>query len=453
VQATVLDSNLSAGDAIPEIEFLPSLSAVQAVENYVRPALQEDAISKGLTGSVIRSILVDMHVSHTAGIAGLEGRRRATFLQNSPWERLQDVLQRVFDVNLIVKPVRTGSPLQVLVREVVLGPKGRREFVKTRKARDIVLEGSGFLQWLSVYALAAKSGFTTLLLDEPDAHLHAQLQGRLFDRMKLLAGASAQLVLATHSTEMLADAECCDIYYLEKDKHGYVVDDEHKCRLFIGLGGFYAPKIQSLKRSAKVMFVEGPSDEEMLRTLARTLGIAWNADVTFWPYKNNSPTQGGYSRGQIFKQLKSEFPTIKGLSLEDRDDKEYWRSIKGDLKRSKALEGLELRMWRRRNFENYLLHPAAIARATGQTEADIVAFLQAKHGFSIVGDFCAHDCYPSLALIDGKDIISKRDKSLHADSIEETYGVTSGQIAAAMLPAEIPVDIQTLLTEMATFFA
>lgn len=452
VEATVLESTLSPEDSLPEVEFLPSLSAVQARETYVPPLDQDAAVATGNTGSVIRSILADMHGEHSLGIAGLTGLARANFLRASPWERLQDILQKVFDVTLIVKPPVAGV-LQVLVQEVILGPGGDRVKVTKRKPRDIALEGSGFLQWLSVYALAAKAGFTTLLLDEPDAHLHAQLQDELFDRMKELAGQTVQLILATHSTELLADAECTDIYSLEKGRHGYVTDDDHRGRLFLGLGGYYAPKIQGLKRSAKIMFVEGPSDEAMLRTLARTLGITWNSDVTFWPYKNNSPSQGGYSRGQIFKQLRSEFPALRGLSLEDRDDKEYWRNVPANLKRSRPLEHLEMRIWRRRNFENYLLHPAAIARATGRTEAAIAAFLQSKHGLTIVGNFCDHDCYPSLALIDGKDIITKRDKALHNDSVEETYGVTSEQIAAAMLPTEVPADVKALLDEMARFFA
>lgn len=42
-----------------------------------------------------------------------------------------------------------------------------------------MVEGSGFLQWLSVYTLALNPSINVLLLDEPDAHLHTTLQDHL----------------------------------------------------------------------------------------------------------------------------------------------------------------------------------------------------------------------------------------------------------------------------------
>ena len=47
-------------------------------------------------------------------------------------------------------------------------------FIPTPKynERDIMTEGSGFLQWLSVYTFALSPKIDILLLDEPDAHLH-----------------------------------------------------------------------------------------------------------------------------------------------------------------------------------------------------------------------------------------------------------------------------------------
>jgi len=44
-----------------------------------------------------------------------------------------------------------------------------------------MVEGSGFLQWLSVFALATDPGLDVLLLDEPDAHLHSSLPARFVD--------------------------------------------------------------------------------------------------------------------------------------------------------------------------------------------------------------------------------------------------------------------------------
>ena len=67
--------------------------------------------------------------------------------------------------------------------------------------KDLMVEGSGFLQWLSVYALALNKDLDVLFLDEPDAHLHPALQGYLIHKLGQLARENGkQVLLATHST-------------------------------------------------------------------------------------------------------------------------------------------------------------------------------------------------------------------------------------------------------------
>ena len=57
----------------------------------------------------------------------------------------------------------------------------------TYTLRDIMAEGSGFLQWLSVYTFALSPNIDVLLLDEPDAHLHCSLQNELLDQLREIA--------------------------------------------------------------------------------------------------------------------------------------------------------------------------------------------------------------------------------------------------------------------------
>ena len=68
---------------------------------------------------------------------------------------------------------------------------------------------------------------------------------------------------------------------------------------------------------------------------------------------------------------------MKAISLEDRDDYPF-ADTKPDLTYGSMQPfkgGLGLRRWRRRNIENYLLHPAAIARAAAKTEEEVRQFL------------------------------------------------------------------------------
>jgi hypothetical protein len=58
-------------------------------------------------------------------------------------------------------------------------------------------------------------------------------------------------------------------------------------------------------------------------------------------------------------------------------------------------------------------------------------------------NFTDSDCPQTLALTDGKEIITK-----HARSIRAEFGVDYKQIAAAMRPEEIPDDVKTLLQQL-----
>jgi predicted ATPase len=67
--------------------------------------------------------------------------------------------------------------------------------------RDLMVEGSGFLQWLSVFALATDPELDLLLLDEPDAHLHSSLQEELRGSLRRVAAASGkQMLVANHAS-------------------------------------------------------------------------------------------------------------------------------------------------------------------------------------------------------------------------------------------------------------
>lgn len=65
-------------------------------------------------------------------------------------------------------------------------------------------EGSGFLQWLSVYTYALNKDIDVLLLDEPDAHLHCSLQMLLVSKLQnFIEKNNKQILIATHSTEII----------------------------------------------------------------------------------------------------------------------------------------------------------------------------------------------------------------------------------------------------------
>ena len=139
----------------------------------------------------------------------------------------------------------------------------------------------------------------------------------------------------------------------------YLKDEGNRVSLFVGLGSQYAPRLDQLKRCKRLFLHDGPSNVEILRAWASSFGMLWPEDLVDWVYKGEAK-----SRKALVSELRKDIPGLKVISLEDRDD-HHFADTKPDLTYgSKPLfdAGLGLRRWRRRNIENYLLHPAAIAR-------------------------------------------------------------------------------------------
>ena len=58
-----------------------------------------------------------------------------------------------------------------------------------------MVEGQGFLQWLSVYALTLSPEVDVVLLDEPDAHLNAALQKDMLQSLAKISQNSPLILL------------------------------------------------------------------------------------------------------------------------------------------------------------------------------------------------------------------------------------------------------------------
>jgi len=97
---------------------------------------------------------------------------------------------------------------------------------------------------LSVYALALGEKASPILLDEPDAHLHPSLQTQLVQTLEdLTAKTGKQVLLATHSTEILRWSDHESVLRFKGNSAKYLAAADDKVSLFLGLGSDYAPKI------------------------------------------------------------------------------------------------------------------------------------------------------------------------------------------------------------------
>src|SRR4030043_69028 len=82
---------------------------------------------------------------------------------------------------------------------------------------DIVSAGSGFLQVLQILTHALQSPSPVLLLDEPDAHMHTQLQEHFINLLRKFANDyEMQIIMASHSEKFTRTMELSEIRLIDR---------------------------------------------------------------------------------------------------------------------------------------------------------------------------------------------------------------------------------------------
>lgn len=280
----VTSSNLQPGFRLPVVAYLPPFAGITDREMKVSPAIRRRRTGEGLAGAVLRNLLLDLEQNNERKRAHLrEGKSKISEIDlrelraKDPWELLQQTLRTTFGAELVIDPFSDEyhSYIRIdVVKGSVLGHKLSRH--PGYNKRDLMVEGSGFLQWLSVYALATSPEVDVLLLDEPDAHLHPTLQTQLMESLAGLSRvATKQVLVATHSSELLRHWPVAHILQVKargRGKFQYLSKDHQKIGLLAGLGSDYAPRIDPIRRAGRVLFLEGTSDETMLNGIAERLG-------------------------------------------------------------------------------------------------------------------------------------------------------------------------------------
>lgn len=436
------NSNLSPSDKIPTVAYLPPFAGITSREERIRGAIRRRRIGEGLAGAVLRNLVLDMQQANLQKRSELRGERGKIgdadlrrLRAEDPWELLQQTIRTVFATELIVDEFRDDYHSYIKV-EVV---KGEVEGHQLRrhpgyKRRDLMVEGSGFLQWLSVYTLATTREIDVLLFDEPDAHLHSALQRQLLEHLTELAKISEkQVLLATHSSEILKESRPSRILQISSGaKTRYLSEEHQKIGLLEGIGSDYAPRVDQVRAKRRVLFHEGSSDIAILKEFARIYGTELPERWVEWP-----TTAAHKERRKLWLALRDDFPDVVAFSLRDRDD-EPLGTVGENLvdKNEQSVEDFHPRKWRRRYIESYLIWPPALALASGRDEEDIRKFLQESHGVAVGATFTATDAPQALLDIRAKEVL--RDLDLTA--IEVARQMTQDSICADVLSVLVQLN-------------
>lgn len=235
----------------------------------------------------------------------------------------------------------------------------------SRVPKEVIWAGDGIQIWLQIlFHLYRLREYGAIVLDEPDVYLHADLQRRL---VQLLESTSAQTIVATHSTEMVAESPKANVVWVDKTRRraSAIKDESLLEKLSNTLGSQFNLKLARAMRSRVLLMVEG-KDMQVLRRISRTLGaqkVASEDGVAVVQIQGFS----GNEHIDPFKWIIDEFldGAVECFVLLDRDYRPDVAIARLE-HRFKAI-GVHAHVWRRKELESYLLEPDAIARLSGAT--------------------------------------------------------------------------------------
>ena len=451
-----LDSNINEGDYIPHVVYLPTFAGINSKEEWHTPAVRNKYIGQGLAGSVLRNQIMELFLQNAKIRKERKGDRSKILesdlkwiRENDAYELLNQTIFSIFKGILYPKAFNPNFHTHVLVnfRKGEIVNKRFKPFADY-KERDIMVEGSGFLQWLSVYTMAVTPNIDVLLLDEPDAHLHCSLQSELFTHLQRIATLKRkQILIATHSTDIIKTYDFGRILSVSNTSIRYLASADAKIRIISGIGSEYFPLLEAVQKNKRVLFVENESDAKLLKIFCDKYSV-WPNNLVVWPKANKQS-----ERTILFLYLKEQIHDLKCISLSDRDN-ELYREGTSNLHDNTPdkVEGnneLRYRKWRRWEMESYLISKPAIVRLimnkNGVSNDD--ATRDFDNYAASLGIVINPDYKQSNRTVSNAPLFNMDAKAL-LNPICNHYGIDKYAIANEMHTEDIFDDVRTLVDEI-----
>ena len=311
------------------VAFLPPMSGLAAVETRLDEGAIKVRIGEGRTADVLRNLC---HLI----VSGPDGDAR--------WGRVSKRVGDLFGVQLDApKYISARGEIEMTYRD------GRTEL-------DLSAAGRGLQQTLLLLAHMNVNPGSTLLLDEPDAHLEILRQRQTYQLLiEVAAETDSQVIAASHSEVVLNEAADRDMVIAFVGSPHRIDDRGQQVLKALKEIGF--EQYLLAEQTGWVLYLEGSTDLAVLQAFAGRLGHPAASDLQRpnVKYVYDQPN----SAISHFAAIKEGKADLIGFGLFDR--------------LSRALPeppaGLRLKTWTRYEIENYLAQPETLlawAQAEGE---------------------------------------------------------------------------------------
>jgi hypothetical protein len=418
---------------LPRIAFVPPFSGLEPTEKWLDVAPTRQQVGKGQPGSVLRNLLLRVC---PPPLKDANGKVPKDYKVPDDWAELASVVQRWFSVELL-------PPQYDSAKDVHIGV----EYRQNGKTYDLISGGSGFHQTMTLLAFLYGYQPTTILLDEPDAHLHVNLQREILDYFKKKsAEKGVQFLIATHAEEFARGVDAHQILSLLNQEPTRIQSTPEVLRAMAEVSN---EEITRLLGSPYILYVEGESDERILRAWAEQCGALPVMDkLCFKVMGGGNKKEMKRASDEHFDALTLVVKSVRRLMLFDYDSKEdaFYPPVNNPT----------LVEWRRKNIENYLLVSSAWRRAVSQVMQCQEDDLFAQPALQIIDQFFADEnlSLPTgktwrnvsaniFSAVDGKRMLFENDDSLFHSlrNGSPSTEVLRDRVAAVMTADEIHDDV------------
>ena len=235
-------------------------------------------------------------------------------LRNNPEYSFNTIVDEINSLLPLVRLVRTGSTFEI--RKKVDGTQLQPDQISSGEAEAIALG----IETVVFSRECQTRQNRLLLIDEPDVHLHPDLQARLIRFLERLAKKkNFKIVIATHSTALVGSVQEKDqaqVAFMPLANDGHItfspIDEILKAVVPI----FGAHPLSNMFNETPILIIEGEDDERIWNQVVRST----EGEVSIWPCSAGSIEKISSWETWLNEKLPSLYDDPKAFSLRDRDE-------------------------------------------------------------------------------------------------------------------------------------